>query len=252
MVMAAVILVALPDSDGSSGPSDDIDKLLEGDGDVAVVATLPDADRPGGPSDTTDKTEGGDGGANLTGLEWDGTTGPPLLEIPLVLDPPGFVDKDDPQLDDNDPQSDLRLQEMTAIKPDELPSAPDKEWVFEFNFDMKGEVNAGLLDTDTVTSMALVGRPSRCASRSIPKAPRWRNTSWDQKSRNAILALRSPWETSSCATYGKPRDCKGRSCSWQTTPIIGFAWRKGDRWNSYRGGLAFTLMGAGRVCGGPG
>ncbi len=150
----AVVLAALPDTDGSLGPSDNMDKLLEGDGDVAVVATLPDADGPGGPSDM-DETEGGDGGANLTGLEWEGTTGLPLLEIPLVLDPPGIIDKDDPQLDNNDPQLDLCLQEMMAIKPDTLPSAPDEEWVFKFDFDIKGKVNGGLSNTDMVTSMAL-------------------------------------------------------------------------------------------------
>jgi hypothetical protein len=59
---------------------------------------------------------------------------------------------------------------MTAIEPDTLTGAPDKAWVFEFNFDgdMKGEVNSRLSDTNMVTSTASA---ETLKLRKLPKRP---------------------------------------------------------------------------------
>jgi hypothetical protein len=104
---SAAVAALLDITDGSLGASD-TDKMERGDGDVAVAAAPLDADGPWGPSDM-DEMEGGDGGAK--GME-----------------PLGDNYNKDFQFNDDDPQSDSCLQEMTAIEPDTLTGAPDKAW----------------------------------------------------------------------------------------------------------------------------
>jgi hypothetical protein len=100
--------------------------------------------------------------------------------------------------------------------------------VFKFNFDgdMKGEVNVRLSGTNTVTSTAL---SETLKLRKLPKRPQGSTLEeyelGPEPPKNPGPCL--PWETSSCATYGEPLDCKGHLCSLRTTPSISFVWRRG-------------------------
>ena len=70
-----------------------------------------------------------------------------MLETPLVMDLPENIN--------NNLWLDAHLQEMTATKPDASASVGSDKWVFEFDWNMEGEADVGLLDTDTITSAAL-------------------------------------------------------------------------------------------------
>jgi hypothetical protein len=167
-----------------------------------------------------------------------------LLEILLILDPSGIVGKDNPQLDKDDPQSDLRLQEMMAIKPDALPSALDKEWVFEFDFNMKGEVNSGLLDTDMVTLTASVEtlkvrKPKRHQGSKLEEhelGPEPKHNPGPPFAVGDIILCNIR------GTAGLQRAVRALGRPPQVSALPG---GRETRWNSYRGGLAFTSMGIG-------